>query len=387
MLYAFLICSTLFATCVYAPFRWLTKQEWPRLRRALYFPIAGQSRWEHKTQRARLLHRFGGVELTLRTEDERSCHAVWIEHPGSRQGSPNAMPTPGVGEAKSGISEKPIETPVVLLLHANAMVLDDMADWAMYYYSLGCSVMLLTFWGYPDPNVSADDNPPPSAAADAENGGLLGPMEERCPTERGMYLDAEAALRFIQQVRRAPIESTLVHGLSIGGACAASLGVQHPGLRVTMDQSFASLSEVSLQVGRGLYEQLLVSRAPRSVHTIARCLQPCILRLAVFVLIRMLFKTGKGGPALCKQDRMDNVRKAAAIKGDVFFIYAEHDEMMSGDIPERVLRSRYGNNASPELLHTRLLCVDGGHCSFFGDSPEAQHHYATYLHNSGFLAR
>ena len=89
--------------------------------------------------------------------------------------------------------------------------------------------------------------------------------------ERGMYLDAEAALRFIQQVRRAPIESTLVHGLSIGGACAASLGVQHPGLRVTMDQSFASLSEVSLQVGRGLYEQLLVSRAPQSVHTIAHC--------------------------------------------------------------------------------------------------------------------
>ena len=50
----------------------------------------------------------------------------------------------------------------------------------------------------------------------------------------------------------------LAHGLSIGGACAASLGVQHTGLRVTFDQAFASLAEVSLHVGRGLYDQLLV---------------------------------------------------------------------------------------------------------------------------------
>ena len=26
-----------------------------------------------------------------------------------------------------------------------------MSDWAQYYLSLGASVLLLTFWGYPDP--------------------------------------------------------------------------------------------------------------------------------------------------------------------------------------------------------------------------------------------
>ena len=124
-------------------------------------------------------------------------------------------------------------------------------------------------------------------------------------------------------MRRAPSERTLAHGLSIGGACAASLGVQHPGLRVTFDQPFASLSEVSLHVGRGLYEQLIVTRAPRSCATLVRCCEPILLRAAVFVLIRMLFKTGRGGPALCAQDRMDNVRKASRIKGDVFAICAE----------------------------------------------------------------
>jgi hypothetical protein len=187
------------------------------------------------------------------------------------------------------------------------------------------------------------------------------------------------------QVRFAPIERTLAHGLSIGGACAASLGVQHPGLRVTFDQGFASLSEVSLHVGRGLYDQLLVARAPRQCHRIVRCLQPVLLRLAVFCLVRMLFKKGSGGPALCPQDRMDNVRKAATIKGDVYAIFAEHDEMMATDIAYRMITARYGSHATPELLRSRILCVPGGHCSFFGEDPKLAHKYATYLHTSGFL--
>ena len=379
-------------------------------RRALYFPIAGQARWQHKTQRARLLKLLGGNEvrhiptraaaaarslpactlrsarpsqLVLRTEDDRNVHCVWIEHSPERARNPRAPPSTAPSEA-----DTPIDTPVVLLMHANAMVLDDMVDWAQFYGSLGCSVMLLTFWGFPDPNEhEPNEHDDPSASASAESSSLLGqtPPGERSPSERGMYLDAEAALRYVQQVRRCPIERTLAHGLSIGGACAASLGVQHPGLRVTFDQSFASLAEVSLHVGRGLYDQVLVSRAPRSLHSVVRCLQPVLLRMAVFVLLRMVFKTGKGGPALCAQDRMDNVRKAAAIKGDVFAIFAEHDEMMHPDIARRILLARYGRKASAELLRSRMLCVPGGHCCFFGDVPELAHKYASYLHTSGFL--
>jgi len=75
-------------------------------------------------------------------------------------------------------------------------VLDDMADYAYFYLSLGCSVMLLTFWGYPDPNEDLTER-----HASAERDSLLGNEEtERCPSERGMYLDAEAALRYVQQV-------------------------------------------------------------------------------------------------------------------------------------------------------------------------------------------
>jgi len=374
--------------CICVPFRYLVNQEWPRLRRALYFPIAGQARWEHRTQRIRLLRRFGGVELKLRTTDERDVHCVWIEYRGDLEGG-------GLG----GEDTSPCETPVALCLHANAMVLDDMIDWAQFYLSRGVSVMLVTFWGYPDPNDPDDlDEQPaglPPELQDNLSGGvdatLLGSGVEgevvRCPSEQTMYHDAEAALRYIHEVKRVATDRTLAHGLSIGGGVAASLGVQHPGLRVTFDQTFASLHEVSVHVGAGLYDQLILPRAPRRCHMVARCLQPVILRLAAFVLVRMLFKTGRRTKYLCEQDRMDNLRKASTIKGDVFAIWSEHDEMMPPSIATRLLRARYGRSASADLLHNRLLCIPGGHCAFFGDLPEHANKYTAYLHTCGFLTR
>ena len=213
MFFYLFCCLTPGALCVCLPLRWLLKQEWPQLRRMLYFPIAGQARWEHRTQRDRLLRRLGGQELVLRTEDNRDVHCVWIEHPGSRETSPDLKSTPGYQAPSDGAARPPIETPVVLLLHANAMVLDDMVDWAHYYLALGCSVMLVTFWGYPDPTDEEElaanggrragspvNDPQTSSDAVRLLGGESGMEDEaeadRTPTEATMYLDAEAALRY-----------------------------------------------------------------------------------------------------------------------------------------------------------------------------------------------
>ena len=377
--------------CILVPVRWLVNQDWPQLRRALFFPIAGQRRREHRTQRDRLLRALGGKELLLRTEDGRHVHGVWIEKKGAAPGPPS--PTG---------KDAPCETPAVLLLHANAMVLDDMVDWAQFYLGMGASVMLLTFWGYPDPQEDAHHHDVEGAGSMSDSSPLLLDSAEvddagvRCPTERGMYLDAEAALHYIQQSRCVPTESTLVHGLSIGGACAAALGVQHPGLRVTLDQTFASLSEVSLHVGEGLYDQLVLTKAPRSLHSTLNCSKPILLRIAVFVLMRMLFKRkaalgGSSGdrssrrrPVSCEPDRMDNLKKASQIKGDVFAIFSEDDEMMPHTIAPRLVEARYGKS-KPELLERRILRVPGGHCAFLGERPELAREYEQYLISSGFL--
>ena len=85
------------ACCCCIPLRYLLSNEWPRLRQMLYFPLSGQMRWEHRTQRTRLLRRLNGVEVTLTTADDRVVHAVWVPAPARAPAGacrmPSAMPS------------------------------------------------------------------------------------------------------------------------------------------------------------------------------------------------------------------------------------------------------------------------------------------------------
>lgn len=395
MWWCMLFCIGCQFACVVAPVRWLLRQDWPKLRQALYFPLAGQVRWEHATQRQILLRRLGAVEVDLMTADERTVHGVWFEprevrangHSSSRGGSAGgdgASPPP----ADSGGEVLPSQ-PVVLLLHANAMVLDDMSDWAIYYLSLGCSVLCITFWGYPDP---AEEHGLYTAdGGGATEGSPLAEVPQEgayCPTELSLYLDAEAGLQHLLVDRRVPLDRLLVHGLSIGGAAACALGVHHQGLRVTVDQTFASIHEVSAHVGRGLYEQLVLQRAPRWSRSPLLYLAPVLVWLASALVVAMAFRrpaaAAPHAAACAALDRLDNVGKAARMRGELFVLHAEHDEMMPAHFADQLLIARYGRNS--DLQQARSLCVPGGHCSFFGDVPELRTRYRTYLKQQGFLA-
>jgi hypothetical protein len=175
------------------------------------------------------------------------------------------------------------------------------------------------------------------------------------------------------------------------------------------------------------YDQLLLARAHRRCHALVRAVRPVVLQLAAWILLRMLFKTA-GATRRLAYDRMDNLAKAARIEGDVFAIYAAHDEMMDTSIARRctprpcaaallrreasapprrshasvppptpaparaplrprLLLARYGHAAPSDLIERRLLAVPGGHCCFFGDVPELAHKYTQYLHSCGFLPR
>ena len=388
--------------CVGLPLRYLLRNEWPRLRQMLFFPLAGQMRPGQNIQRARLLRRLNGVEVSLPTADGRVVHCVWA---------------PGDAADRDG-------GPAVLLLHANAMVLDDMADWAAYYLNLGAGVLLLTYWGYPDP---AED----FTARDAYTGEPLAADGRHCPDELSVYLDAEAALGFV--LERSPVERTLVHGVSMGGGAASALGVRHPGLKVTVDQTFSTLHDVAINVGRGIYDQL-VPKAPRSLHGALRCAKPALLWVACWLLLRMTFKTGRrkrggghaevtttggaagsgggggdsppvgqastasasegdalvvrgsgsgGGPSsdeCCALDRLDNVAKAAAITGDYFVFYAEDDEMMMPHFSPRLHAAHYGASNDGD---GRIARIPGGHCAFFGEHKALADKYRKYLVSVG----
>ena len=46
---------------------------------------------------------------------------------------------------------------------------------------------------------------------------------------------------------------------------------------------------------------------------------------------------------------------------------------------------RYGTGTSDDLMDARSLRLAGGHCTFFGDSPDLSDLYRQYLYEVGFL--
>ncbi|KAJ1628632.1 hypothetical protein T492DRAFT_841451 [Pavlovales sp. CCMP2436] len=132
----------------------VTGQDWPKLRNMFYFPLGGTTRGSHHaTQRQRLLQRLGGTNLRLVTRDNRAVSAVYAE------------------------PDRPVRTDVaVILIGANAMVLDDMVEYAEFYlHRLRVPVLMLSLWGYPDPINPAID----SSAAAAEERSIPLP-QRRC---------------------------------------------------------------------------------------------------------------------------------------------------------------------------------------------------------------
>ena len=99
----------------------LLSSDWPQIRGSLFFPLAGQHRQDLALQRQNLLSCLNGRTMKLTTADGRHVDAVWACAPGN---SPDSC--------------------TVILFHANAMVLDDMGEWGLWYLRNGVNVMLVT---------------------------------------------------------------------------------------------------------------------------------------------------------------------------------------------------------------------------------------------------
>lgn len=74
------------------------------------------------------------------------------------------------------------------------------------------------------------------------------------PSETSAYRDAQAALDWVKAEYRIESASVLAHGLSIGGAVAASLARDNPGLHLTLDQTFVNAYEVAKCVAANHFE-------------------------------------------------------------------------------------------------------------------------------------
>jgi fermentation-respiration switch protein FrsA (DUF1100 family) len=137
-------------------------------------------------------------EVRFRTSDELALHGWWIP-----------------AEA----TDRSVACGAAVYYHGNAGNLAGRAAIGESMSRLGLDVLLVDYRGY-------------------------GRSEGR-PSEEGLYLDGEAAYRYVREQRGVPPERIALAGNSLGGAVAISVAVRSDAAALVVTSSFRSLPELA----------------------------------------------------------------------------------------------------------------------------------------------
>jgi fermentation-respiration switch protein FrsA (DUF1100 family) len=107
---------------------------------------------------------------------------------------------------------------VVLFCHGNAGNISHRLDSLLIFNKLGLSTFIFDYRGY-------------------------GKSDGR-PSERGTYLDAEAAWHYLVRTRKIPPKYIIISGRSLGGSIAAWLAQDHHPRMLIVESSFTSLRDM-----------------------------------------------------------------------------------------------------------------------------------------------
>lgn len=110
----------------------------------------------------------------------------------------------------------------MLFLHGNAGNISHRLDSLRLFHRLGLNILIIDYRGY-------------------------GRSEGR-PSERGTYLDAEAAWRYLVRTRGIPPERVLVFGRSLGGGVATWLALEHPVGGLVIESTPTSVPDMGTEV-------------------------------------------------------------------------------------------------------------------------------------------
>jgi uncharacterized protein len=157
-------------------------------RRSLYYP-------DRQIAATPAIYQLAFEEVLLKTSDGLSVHGWFI---------------PGTSKDKTART--------FLFFHGNAGNISHRLDKLLELRKLGAHVLLLDYRGY-------------------------GKSEGK-PSEKGTYLDAEAAYRYLTEERKTPAERIVFYGESLGCAVAIETARRHPAAALVLESPFTSTVEM-----------------------------------------------------------------------------------------------------------------------------------------------
>jgi len=135
-------------------------------------------------------------EVKLTTSDGVSLNGWYLPQPGSKR--------------------------TLLFFHGNAGNISHRGDSLRIFHRLGLNVLIIDYRGYG--------------------------KSEGSPSEEGFYRDAEAAWRYLTEVRKVPAEKIVLFGRSLGGAVAARLAEKKEPAGLILESTFTSAAEMARTV-------------------------------------------------------------------------------------------------------------------------------------------
>ena len=111
---------------------------------------------------------------------------------------------------------------VLLFFHGNAGNISHRLESIRQFHELGLSVLIIDYRGYGQSKGRAGEN--------------------------GLYLDAEAAWRYLTRTRGIDPGAVVIFGRSLGASVAAWLAVRHEPLALIVESSFTSVPDVAREI-------------------------------------------------------------------------------------------------------------------------------------------
>ena len=111
---------------------------------------------------------------------------------------------------------------VLLFFHGNAGNISHRLDSIRQFQNLGLAVFIIDYRGY------------------GQSGGRT--------TETGIYLDADAAWRYLTEDRGIATSDIVIFGRSLGASAASRLAAQHQPLALIVESSFTSIPDIAQEL-------------------------------------------------------------------------------------------------------------------------------------------
>ncbi len=202
------------------------------------------------------------------------------------------------------------------------------------------------------------------------------------PSEVGTYEDMEAVYQYLKQTHQVSDEQIVVKGLCLSGGTAAHLAANHPNINLILDQTYAEISDISLNTVMDTVKDILHYKPEEKSQ-------------AKDIVLGALTPIMRGLVALASPNYSVS-KHLNKVKGKILVLRASEDTYTDKQMTDKLLSS-YAKKTSYEMMRSQMRVghMSGIHGTWWLDAKNTltpqdsaglgRYHVFSFLKEAGVL--